>query len=102
MARLFLEAGTIALSAFISSIREDRERVRQIVGTGNFVEIFVDCPLEVCEQRDVKGMYRRARAGEIREFAGISAPYEVPESPVLRLDTSRTAIEDCGAQYWHF
>lgn len=98
MARLFVEAGTIALSAFISPMREDRERVRQIVGPENFVEVFVSCPLEVCEQRDVKGMYRRARAGEIKEFTGISSPYEAPQSPALSVDTSTTTLEACVDQ----
>lgn len=98
MARLFIEAGTIALSAFISPMRADRERVRQIVGPENFIEIFVSCPLEVCEERDVKGMYRRARAGEISEFTGISSPYEPPESPALVVDTSRTSLERCVEQ----
>lgn len=98
MARLFVEAGTIALSAFISPMREDRERVRQIVGADNFVEVFVSCPLEVCEQRDVKGMYRRARAGEIKEFTGISAPYEAPESPALIIDTSTAPLDQCVEQ----
>lgn len=98
MSRLFIEAGTIALTAFISPMREDRERVRQIVGPANFYEIFVFCPLEVCEQRDVKGMYRRARAGEIKEFTGISSPYEEPESPALVVNTSVTSIDDCVTQ----
>lgn len=98
MARLFVDAGTIALSAFISPMQADREQVRKIVGPENFVEIFVACPLEVCEQRDVKGMYRKARAGEIREFTGISAPYEVPEAPALALDTSKLSVEECVEQ----
>ncbi|HEX8964248.1 MAG TPA: adenylyl-sulfate kinase [Rhodocyclaceae bacterium] len=95
MARLFVEAGTIALTAFISPMREDRERVRQIVGAPDFVEVFVSCPLAVCEQRDVKGMYRRARAGEIKDFTGISAPYEAPEAPALTLDTSVLSLGQC-------
>lgn len=92
MARLFVEAGNIALTAFISPMREDRERVRQIVGPERFIEIFVSCPLEVCEQRDVKGMYRRARAGEIKDFTGISAPYEPPLSPALVVDTEQMTL----------
>lgn len=101
MARLFVEAGTIALSAFISPMREDRERVRQTVGAENFVEVFVSCPLAVCEQRDVKGMYRRARAGEIKEFTGISSPYEAPEVPALTIDTSNTPLDVCVDQVLH-
>ena len=92
MARLFIEAGTIALTAFISPMREDRGRVRQIVGPDRFIEVFVSCPLAVCEQRDVKGMYRRARAGEIKEFTGVSAPYEAPESPALVVHTDRMSL----------
>ena len=94
MAKLFADAGVIGLAAFISPLREDRELVRRIVGSDNFVEVFVSCPLDVCETRDVKGMYRRARAGEIAEFTGISAPYEAPESPDLVLETGRESIGD--------
>lgn len=98
MARLFVAAGTIALTAFISPMREDRARVKQIIGAENFLEVFVSCPLDICEQRDVKGMYRRARAGEIAEFTGISAPYEAPEAPALAIDTSTTPLAQCVAQ----
>lgn len=98
MAKLFIEAGVIALTAFISPLRADRERVRRIVGAENFLEVHVDCPLAVCEGRDVKGMYRRARAGEIKEFTGISAPYEPPESPALIVDTGRDDLSACVAQ----
>lgn len=94
MAKLFADAGVVGLAAFISPLREDRELVRRIVGSDNFVEVFVSCPLDVCETRDVKGMYRRARAGEIAEFTGISAPYEAPESPDLVLETGRESIGD--------
>lgn len=97
MAHLFIEAGVIALTAFISPMRADRERVRQIVGPENFFEVFVSCPLAVCEQRDVKGMYQRARKGEIKDFTGISAPYEAPESPALVVDTSRQSLDECVA-----
>lgn len=98
MANLFADAGVVGLAAFISPLREDRERVRRIVGSENFLEIFVSCPLEVCETRDVKGMYRRARAGEIAEFTGISAPYEAPEAPDLVLETGRESIGDSVAR----
>ena len=98
MARLFVEAGTIALTAFISPMRADRERVRQIVGAERFVEVFVSCPLEVCEQRDVKGMYRRARAGEIKDFTGISAPYEAPATAALTVNTSAMPLQQCVEQ----
>lgn len=92
VARLFVEAGSIVLAAFISPLRADRERVKQIVGAERFVEIYVSCPLEICEQRDVKGMYRRARAGTLPEFTGISAPYEPPHVPELVVDTSELSL----------
>lgn len=98
VARLFADAGTVTLAAFISPLREDRERVRAIVGADRFVEVYVACPLAECESRDVKGLYKRARAAEIPDFTGISAPYEAPEHPDLVLDTSRTPIEACVAQ----
>ncbi|MGE5467403.1 MAG: adenylyl-sulfate kinase [Ignavibacteria bacterium] len=98
MARLFLDAGVVGLAAFISPMRADRERVRRIVAAENFLEVFVSCPLEVCESRDVKGMYRRARRGEIKEFTGVSAPYEAPEEPGLVLDTDRLSIDECVAR----
>lgn len=76
MVKLFLEAGTIALTAFISPLERDRQMVRQIIGSENMLEIYCDCPLEICEQRDVKGLYKKARAGLIKNYTGISAPYE--------------------------
>jgi len=93
MTRLFIEAGVISMTAFISPFRADRERVRNLVGKDDFIEIYCKCPIEVCEQRDVKGHYRRARAGEIKEFTGISSPYEEPENPDLILDTANYSIE---------
>lgn len=98
MVRLFLDAGTIALTAFISPLREHRELVRQLVGPDCFVEVYCACPIEVCEQRDVKGLYRRARAGEITEFTGISAPYEAPLEPDLVVHTHHMPIEECAEQ----
>ncbi|OIQ86704.1 putative adenylyl-sulfate kinase [mine drainage metagenome] len=98
MARLFLDAGVIALTAFISPFRADRDRVRKLVPAGDFIEIYCRCPLEVCEQRDVKGLYRKARQGLITDFTGISSPYEAPESPDLILDTAILSLEDSVAQ----
>jgi adenylylsulfate kinase len=95
MAKLFVEAGTIAITAFISPFNTERERVRRLVGNENFIEIYCKCPVEICEQRDVKGHYRRARAGEIKEFTGISSPYEEPENPDLVIDTSVDTVEEC-------
>lgn len=95
MAKLFIEAGVIALTAFISPFRADRRRVRELVAEGDFFEIYCKCPLELCEQRDVKGLYRRARMGEIKEFTGISSPYEEPLDPDLVLDTSVHSVAGC-------
>lgn len=95
IAKLFTEAGIITLTAFISPFRADRDRVRSLVPATDFIEIYCDCPLEICEQRDVKGLYKRARAGEIKEFTGISSPYEAPEKPDLVVQTGTQALENC-------
>ena len=87
MVKLFLEAGTISLTAFISPFKEDRDKVRVMVPEGDFVEIYCRCPIIKCEERDVKGLYKKARAGEISHFTGISSPYEVPVAPELIVDT---------------
>jgi adenylylsulfate kinase len=102
MAKLFIEAGVIALTAFISPFRADRHRVRNLVAEEDFIEIYCRCPLEVCESRDVKGLYRRARAGEIREFTGISSPYEEPENAELVVDTAGNTLEACVEQVVEF
>jgi adenylylsulfate kinase len=93
VAKLFMEAGIIVLTAFISPFRADRERVRRLVGNGEFVEIFCDSPLEICESRDVKGLYQKARAGQITEFTGISSPYEIPKNPELVINTGKLNLE---------
>jgi len=98
MAKLFLEAGVIALTAFISPFRADRARVRSLVPHGEFLEIYCRCSLEICEQRDVKGLYKRARAGEIQNFTGISSPYEEPEDPELVVDTGTQSLDVCVEQ----
>lgn len=98
MAKLFTEAGVIALTAFISPFRADRRRVRDLVAEGDFFEIYCHCPIEVCEERDVKGLYRRARAGEIPAFTGISSPYEEPENPELVVETGTRPLEQCVDQ----
>jgi adenylylsulfate kinase len=96
MTKLFLEAGVIALTAFISPFREDRDRVRSMVPHGEFIEIYCDCPIQVCEERDVKGLYARARAGEIPHFTGISSPYEEPVDPELAVKTDGSIpMEEC-------
>lgn len=92
--RLFADAGAVALSAFISPYREDRDRVRALMPPGKFIEIFVDTPLEICEARDPKGLYRKARAGEISDFTGIDAPYEAPERPEVHLQTENLSVDE--------
>ena len=88
VAEIFSQTGTIALTAFISPYRSDRDKVRNTMKSGEFIEVFVDAPIEVCEQRDPKGLYKKARAGEIKGFTGIDAPYEEPQSPELVLFAS--------------
>ena len=95
VAKLFADAGVIAMTAFISPYRADRDNARDLVDEGRFVEVFVDCPLEVCEARDTKGLYQKARAGEIKEFTGISAPYETPNQPELTVNTDDQNLEEC-------
>jgi adenylylsulfate kinase len=102
MSKLFLEAGVISLAAFISPLTRDRERIRRMFAPGEFFEIYCDCPLEVCEARDIKGMYKRARAGEIPEFTGISAPYEAPTHPELTVDTAQHSLDECVEQVLAF
>ncbi len=98
VAKLFTDAGVVALTAFISPYRADRDQVRAIMAAGDFVEVHVDCPVEVCEQRDVKGLYKKARAGEIKEFTGISAPYEAPEKAELVINTAGQSVEASSEQ----
>ena len=97
VAKLFADAGTIVMTAFISPYRADRDQARTLVAEGRFVEVFVDCPLEVCEERDTKGLYKKARAGEIKEFTGISAPYESPLNPEVIVNSAELSIEACAA-----
>ena len=94
VAKLFVEAGIVAITAFISPLKEDRERAKRIIGDKDFLEIFVDTPLEVCEKRDVKGLYKKARKGEISNFTGISSPYEAPDTPFLRIETQKESVDE--------
>jgi len=94
VAKLFTDAGLIVFTSFISPYRADRDAVRALMPAGDFVEVFVDASVATCEGRDVKGLYRRARAGEIPEFTGISAPYEAPLSPEWVLDTNRQSVDE--------
>jgi adenylylsulfate kinase len=99
VAKLFAEAGAIVITAFISPYRKDRDGIREIMTRpADFVEVMVSCPLEVCEARDPKGLYARARAGEIPDFTGISAPYEAPEAPELTVETNVYDIDQCVEQ----
>lgn len=95
IAKLMMEAGVITLAAFISPFRAERELARKLVPHGDFIEIFCSCDLAVCEQRDVKGLYRKARQGQIPHFTGISSPYEAPNNPELSIDTGAQALADC-------
>lgn len=98
VAKLFVDSGQIVLTAFISPFRQDRQLVRSKLEQDEFIEIYVHCPLETCEQRDPKGLYKKARNGEIRDFTGIDSPYEPPLSPELVVDTDQYSIEQCVQQ----
>ncbi|NOT98150.1 MAG: adenylyl-sulfate kinase [Sideroxydans sp.] len=94
VAKLFLEAGVITLTAFISPFESDRKKVRSLFSHGDFLEIYCHCPLEVCEDRDVKGIYKRARAGEVKSFTGVSSPYEAPTTPELVVDSDQMSLDE--------
>lgn len=95
VAKLFVDAGIIVITAFISPYRTDRQKARALMAADEFVEVYVKCSQEVCEQRDPKGMYKKARQGEIKDFTGITAPYEAPEHPELIVDTENHDIDEC-------
>jgi adenylylsulfate kinase len=95
VAKLFVDAGVIAMTAFISPYREDRNNARKLLKEDEFIEVFVKCSLLECENRDPKGIYKKARSGEIKEFTGISAPYENPENPEIVLETDKASLEEC-------
>ena len=95
VAKLFRDCGVINMSAFISPYRKDRKAARELGNENEFIEVFVDCPIEVCERRDPKGVYSKARKGIIKEFTGISAPYEAPESPEIHLYTDQMSVKKC-------
>lgn len=98
VAALFVDAGLIAMTAFISPYQEDRRIARAILKEGEFIEVYVKCGLEECEKRDPKGMYKKARAGQIKEFTGVSAAYEEPESPEVMIETDKLSIDACLEQ----
>lgn len=93
--KLFADAGLIVMSAFISPFASDRRMVRELFPAGEFIEVFMDAPLETCELRDPKGLYQKARAGEIKHFTGIDSPYESPEHPEICLNTSQKTVDEC-------
>jgi adenylylsulfate kinase len=97
VANLMVDAGLVVLAAFVSPYAKDRKNIKNIVGKKNFVEIFIDTPLEECERRDVKGLYAKARTGEIKDFTGISAPYEIPKKPDIKIDTTTNTVEESAA-----
>ena len=98
VARLFVDVGLLAITALISPYRDDRQRARALVDEGQFVEVYVAAPLAVCERRDPKGLYKKARAGEILEFTGVSAPYEPPQRAEVVVDTEHHSVEECVTQ----
>lgn len=95
VAKLFRDCGIINMTAFISPYRKDRQDARKLGSNDEFIEVFVDCPVEICEQRDPKGAYKKAREGIIKEFTGISAPYEIPDNPEIHLHTDKMSVEEC-------
>lgn len=95
VAKLFLDAGVIVITAFISPFRQDRARVRGLVADRDFVEVFCSCPLDVCEKRDVKGLYKKARSGAIANFTGLTSPYEEPDDPEIIVNTGEQSIDEC-------
>jgi adenylylsulfate kinase len=102
VSKLMLEAGIIVMTAFISPFRVDREDVRKLVSKGDFIEIYCKASLEICEKRDVKGLYKKARAGEIKNYTGIDSPYEAPENPELMLDTDNETLNESVSKIYNF
>lgn len=102
IAKLNCDAGLVVICCFISPLIADREMARSIIGEKDFSLVFVDCPIEICIERDVKGLYKRAIAGEIPNFTGISAPYEAPEKPDYKVDTSECRLNDCTDEIFEF
>ena len=96
MGRLFVDAGLIVTCSFISPFRSERRMVRDLVSDGEFIEVFIDAPLEVCMERDPKGLYKKVQAGEIKNFTGFDSPYERPESPEIHIDTTSMSAEDAA------
>ena len=102
VAKLMLESGLIVMTAFISPFREDRNAVRNLISNSDFIEIYCKASLETCEARDVKGLYKRARAGEIKNYTGIDSPYEAPENPELIIDTDKETLDESVSKIYNF
>ena len=102
IAKLFVSSGTVTLAAFVSPMLEDRAMIKTIVGAEDFIEVFIDASVEECERRDVKGLYKKARAGEIPNFTGLSAPYEAPISPDIHITTENTSKQEAVSQILEF
>lgn len=98
VAKLFVDQGAVVLTAFISPFRVDRKQVRDLLAVDEFIEVFVKCPIEECEKRDPKGLYKKARKGDIKEFTGIDSPYEEPKKAELIVETHKYSIEECAEQ----
>ncbi len=102
MVNLFIDAGIIAVTAFISPVKKEREKVRDLVGSENFIEVYIDCPIDVCIERDPKGIYKKALTGEIEEFTGVSSPYEVPDTPDIRIESDKEEFNDAAQRVVDF
>lgn len=102
ISKLFINCGIITINSFVSPTNEIRNQAKEIIGADNFVEIFIDTPLEICEQRDVKGLYKKARAGEIKDFTGINAPFEAPQNADLVIKTENKSIEESVNEVFNF
>jgi adenylylsulfate kinase len=102
VSKLLMDSGIITINSFISPTREIRHLAMDIIGRENFIEVFIDTPIDVCEQRDIKGLYKKAREGKIKDFTGIGSPFEVPEHPDIVINTANASIEECTAQILAF
>ncbi|MFA5619196.1 MAG: adenylyl-sulfate kinase [Weeksellaceae bacterium] len=98
--KLFIDAGVVVIAAFISPMKKDRQMLREIIGEEDFFEVFINTPIEICEQRDAKGLYKKARSGEILNFTGISAPYEAPENPDVTINTEKQSAKEAAELIW--
>jgi len=101
VSKLFMDGGIISINCFVSPTEHVRDLARQIIGEKDFIEVFINTPLEECEKRDVKGLYAKARSGEIKDFTGISAPFEAPKNPAIEVFTADKSIEDAGDDFYH-